>query len=111
MTAALPEPYDQGYRDGWHDIHVTRRQRRAQRRARSPEYALGYAHGRADGDLHPAQPDWYPEYARGPLTRPLIPRSSRGPSPSETADDGAGRVHDAAGPDGLAEEAHPEVAA
>lgn len=29
------EPYDQGYRDGWADIHVTRRQRRKRRRLRS----------------------------------------------------------------------------
>jgi hypothetical protein len=92
MSTALPEPYDQGYRDGWHDICVTRRQRRARRRARSLEYALGYAHGREDGGSHPGYPDWYPDYARGPLTRPDLSRSSRGPSPSEPGDEPLWRV-------------------
>ena len=42
------EPYDQGYRDGWHDIHVSPVARRKRRRAKD-EYALGYGHGRIDG--------------------------------------------------------------
>jgi len=69
MTAAGArqlEPYDQGYRDGWHDIHVTHRQRRRRRRLRSAEYALGYAHGRIDGDAWPEYPEWWPDFARAP---------------------------------------------
>jgi len=65
MNGARLEPYDQGYRDGWHDIHVTRRKRRRKRRGRNTEYALGYGHGRTDGDVHPGWPDWWPAYARG----------------------------------------------
>jgi hypothetical protein len=52
------EPYDQGDRDGWHDIHVTHRQRRKRRRLRSTEYALGYSHGRADGARWGQYPEW-----------------------------------------------------
>jgi hypothetical protein len=52
------EPYDQGYRDGWHDIHVTHRQRRKRRRLRSAEYALGYDHGRIDGATWGQYPEW-----------------------------------------------------
>ena len=52
-TGARPavrlEAYDQGYRDGWHDIHISPIRRRKRRRARSAEYALGYDHGRTDG--------------------------------------------------------------
>ncbi len=47
------EAYDQGYRDGWHDIHESSRPRRKRRRQRSQEYALGYQHGRIDGASHP----------------------------------------------------------
>jgi hypothetical protein len=60
------EPYDQGYRDGWHDIHITRRQRRKRRRLRSAEYALGYAHGRIDGAEWPEYPEWWPDFAQAP---------------------------------------------
>jgi hypothetical protein len=69
VTAASPvrlEPYDQGYRDGWHDIHITRRQRRKRRRSRSAEYALGYAHGRIDGAGWPEYPEWWPDFAQAP---------------------------------------------
>jgi hypothetical protein len=60
------EPYDQGYRDGWHDIHITYRQRRKRRRLRSAEYALGYQHGRIDGDAWPEFPEWWPDFAQAP---------------------------------------------
>jgi hypothetical protein len=60
------EPYDQGYRDGWHDIHVTHRQRRKRRRLRSTEYALGYSHGRIDGAEWPEYPEWWPDFAQAP---------------------------------------------
>jgi hypothetical protein len=60
------EPYDQGYRDGWHDIHLTHRQRRKHRRMRSAEYALGYAHGRIDGAAWPEYREWRPEFAQAP---------------------------------------------
>ena len=52
------EPYDQGYRDGWHDIHVSPLRRRKRRRARSAEYALGYDHGRTDGATWGQYPEW-----------------------------------------------------
>jgi hypothetical protein len=67
VTAASPvrlEPYGQGYRDGWHDIHITHRQRRRRRRLRSAEYALGYAHGRIDGAAWPEYPEWWPDFAQ-----------------------------------------------
>jgi hypothetical protein len=64
--ARQAEPYDQGYRDGWHDIHITHRQRRKRRRLRSAEYALGYAHGRIDGEAWPEYPEWWPDFARAP---------------------------------------------
>ena len=60
------EPHDQGYRDGWHDIHITHRQRRKRRRARSAKYALGYAHGRIDGAGWPECPEWWRDFARAP---------------------------------------------
>jgi hypothetical protein len=56
--AARLEPYDQGYRDGWHDIHVSPLRRRKRRRARSAEYALGYDHGRTDGATWGQYPEW-----------------------------------------------------
>ena len=59
------EPYDQGYRDGWHDIHVTHRQRRKRGRLRSAEYATGYAHGRIDGAAWPQYREWWPDFAQG----------------------------------------------
>ena len=52
------EPYDQGYRDGWHDIHVSPLRRRKRRRQRSAEYALGYQHGRTDGATWGQYPEW-----------------------------------------------------
>jgi hypothetical protein len=62
------ESYDAGYRDGWHDIHVSLRVRRKRRQRRSEampetseakgEYALGYRHGRVDGAVHPGCPEW-----------------------------------------------------
>ena len=58
------EPYDQGYRDGWHDVNVTRWPGRTRRRQRSQEDALGYQHGRVDGAEHPEAPDWWPGYAQ-----------------------------------------------
>jgi hypothetical protein len=59
-------PYDQGYRDGWHDIHITYRQRRKRRRLRSAEYALGYVHGRIDGAEWPEYSEWWPDFAQAP---------------------------------------------
>jgi hypothetical protein len=52
------EPYDQGYRDGWHDIHRGPLRRRRRRRQRSAEYAAGYDHGRADGATWGQYPEW-----------------------------------------------------
>jgi hypothetical protein len=52
------EPYDQGYRDGWRDIHKGPVRRRRKRRARNAEYALGYGHGRTDGLTWGQYPDW-----------------------------------------------------
>jgi hypothetical protein len=52
------EPYAKGYRDGWHDIHVSPLRRRKRRRARSAEYALGYQHGRTDGATWGQFPEW-----------------------------------------------------
>ncbi len=60
------EPYDQGYRDGWHDIHIAHRQRRTRRRARSTEYALGHQDGRIDGAEWPEYPEWWPDFAQAP---------------------------------------------
>ena len=71
MTAASLEPYDAGYRDGWHDANMPGRSRWARRKrraARSTEYALGYRHGRIDGPTHPEYAEWWPDYARGPKT-------------------------------------------
>ena len=62
------EPYDQGYRDGWADIHKSRWPRHHRRQDRNAEYALGYRHGRTDGDEHPDYPVWWPDYARGHLS-------------------------------------------
>jgi hypothetical protein len=59
-------PYDQGYRDGWHDIHVSRRPRRARRRRASAEYATGYGHGRLDGACWPSYREWWPDFAQAP---------------------------------------------
>ena len=59
-------PYDQGYRDGWHDVHVSRRPRRARRRRASAEYATGYGHGRLDGASWPAYREWWPDFAKAP---------------------------------------------
>jgi hypothetical protein len=61
MTASRTrglEPYDQGYRDGWHEIHLSPLRRRKRRRARSAEYALGYRHGRIDGAAWAQYPEW-----------------------------------------------------
>jgi hypothetical protein len=60
------ERYDRGYRDGWHDIHITHRQRRRRRWLRSAEYALGYAHGRIDGTMWPEYHEWWPDFAQAP---------------------------------------------
>lgn len=96
MTAII-DPYDQGYRDGWHDIHISTRQRRARRRRSSEtrtteskgEYALGYRHGRVDGAAHPSCPDWDDGHRAGsvrdlPVGCPWEPRTealTRGWSP------------------------------
>jgi hypothetical protein len=61
MTASRTrglEPYDQGYRDDWHDVHISPLRRRKRRRARSAEYALGYRHGRTDGATWGQYPEW-----------------------------------------------------
>ena len=72
------EPYDQGYRDGWHDIHVSPLRRRKRRRARSAEYALGYAHGRTDGATWGQYPEW--------ADFTSAPRITEAPSPSSGPD-------------------------
>jgi hypothetical protein len=82
------EPYDRGYRDGWHDIHITHRQRRKRRRLRSAEYALGYAHGRVDGGAWPEYPEWWPDFAQAPRVahQPATPagfEASGGPGAAE----------------------------
>jgi hypothetical protein len=76
MNGVRLDPYDQGYRDGWHDIHITRHPRRRRRRQRSDEYALGYGHGRTDGDRHPDYPDWWPDFARAAVHSLHVPRPS-----------------------------------
>jgi hypothetical protein len=69
------EPYDQGYRDGWHDIHISPLRRRKRRRQRSEEYALGYDHGRTDGATWGQYPEWA-DFASAPristFPRPLV---------------------------------------
>jgi hypothetical protein len=59
-------PYDQGYRDGWHDIHLSPRPRRARRRRAGAEDATGYGHGRLDGACWPGYREWWPDFARAP---------------------------------------------
>ena len=81
MHGVKLEPYDQGYRDGWHDIHITRRKRRRKRRQRNAEYALGYGHGRTDGDVHPEAPEWWPDYAQGWNSRARLVASESQPAP------------------------------
>jgi hypothetical protein len=58
MAGSVLEPYDQGYRDGWHDVHLGPLRRRKRRRARSAEYAAGYDHGRTDGAVWGQYPEW-----------------------------------------------------
>jgi hypothetical protein len=76
------EPYDQGYRDGSHDIHVTHRQRRKRRRLRSAEYALGYTHGRIDGAAWPEYPEWWPDFAQARR----VAHDPASPAPFEASD-------------------------
>jgi hypothetical protein len=78
-------PYEQGYRDGWHDIHVSRRTRRKRRRLASAEYATGYGHGRVDGAHWPAYREWWPDFAQAP-------RIAASPARFE-AIDGPGATH------------------
>ena len=85
------DPYDQGYRDGWHGIHITHRQRRKRRRLRSAEYALGYAHGRIDGEEWPEYPEWWPDFAQAPRVahEPASParfEASDGPDAEQRAE-------------------------
>ena len=81
--------YDQGYRYGWHDVHVSSWPHRKRRRERSEEYALGYAHGRIDGAARPEYAEWWPGFAQAPhvvtsparetaLGRPGAARGARG---------------------------------
>lgn len=70
MMASRPlrlQPYDRGYRDGWHDTHVRHRRGRLRRRRQDVEYALGYDHGFEDGVRWPEYPEWWPDFARGSL--------------------------------------------
>jgi hypothetical protein len=78
MTASRTrglEPYDQGYRDGWHDVHISPLRRRKRRRARSAEYSLGYRHGRTDGATWGQYPEWR-DFASAPrladASEPLV---------------------------------------
>ena len=59
------EPYDRGYRDGWHDIHVSPQGRRRRQPARCAEYALRYEHSRSDGPTWGQYPEWR-EFASAP---------------------------------------------
>jgi len=79
------ELYDQGFRDGWHDIHVTHRKRRKKRRQRSAEYALGYEHGRIDGKAHPDVQKWWPDFAQGWTNHAALAASSRSGAPQTPA--------------------------
>jgi hypothetical protein len=90
------EPYDQGYRDGWHDVHITRRQRRRRRRLRSAEYALGYTHGRIDGAEWPEYPEWWPDFAQAPS----VAHDPASPARLEASDrpGAAGRARVVSGP-------------
>ena len=70
------EPYDQAYRDGWHDVHISPLGRRKRRRARDAEYALGYRHGRTDGATWGRYPEW--RTSRRRLASSMPPSHSSG---------------------------------
>jgi hypothetical protein len=80
------EPYDQGYRDGWHDIHISARPRRQRRRRRNKEYALGYRQGRDDGGTHRGVLEWWPDYARGASQTLHVSRPIGAQTASNTAE-------------------------